>query len=217
MAYTEADVETDAAGLQGTISNSGYVEQLQDMDYEALARLKAAALEGAKVQGLELQLEASTNQLRRADAKVLGLEHQVATLTAEREAVRNQLDRVHGYLRSIARNLNITEALSGPEFEVAAQEISTRLKTAESERDALRAQAQAVDEALSEAVQEVAGHDDEAARNLRLALGKILPIPLSDLPAETTPATAKRSCNQHADCDAADKDGRYWGVIRRHE
>ncbi|MBZ4371498.1 hypothetical protein [Corallococcus sp. AS-1-6] len=78
--YTTDDVETDVAGLEGTINNSGYVEELQDLDREALARLKAAALMGAQVPGLEEQVRTLTNRATLAEEQRTQTHQQVAEI-----------------------------------------------------------------------------------------------------------------------------------------
>lgn len=191
--YTEADVETDVAGLEGTINNSGYVEEIQALDRKSLARLKAAALEGAKVPGLVADNAAMGSTLAHAESLCRLRIEDWALAPEEKQHFEELLDNIQP--AAIAwRNGTVGHefceevfALRKQVFDLQAnlKDVESRLQSAgdgltaaieqvrmvTSERDALRAQMGQFEKSIATALGMISkGQHTLAEANLRLAL-----------------------------------------------
>lgn len=207
--YTEADAKRDTGRLAGYVSGVGVRE-----DREALARLEAAALEGAKVPGLVADnaalhqramdaLSVATEPVtafqraHKANAALADLLEQPrpgAALLAEHEA---KVSALQARVKELERERDAREEQAfglRQSFDGATKRVAVLV----SERDALRAQVDAVDDIASGVVLRGEGEAQESLAHRILAT-------ISAPPAETTPAPERAQLEawkiaHNADC-----------------
>ena len=206
--YVEADVEQDAKRIEETLTLlPGAYFQHQSMAQQRLYRVKAAALEGAKVPGLVAQGLDMARQIGELSSEVSALQARVAELERERNeakqresqaldlASKAQSGRSAAQDRVAELEAKVTQAHA--EWDAATD----RATEAESERDALRAQVESLASAGERLEQQHLASAKESEEPLRTAYryaagaAKVLRSSARDVlsapPAETTPATEK--------------------------
>lgn len=136
--YSEADVERRHQQVLKALRTSGPNWSRSTGDVEsALAHLRNAALEGAKVPGLERELEDTRAAWHRETERADALQGRVAELERELEPKVKSTTSCHHVRGS-----------SGGACSACFERAMNRLDAARSERDALRAQVAPMREAL---------------------------------------------------------------------
>lgn len=141
--YTEADVEKDAASLEDTIGATFYEEDIRTEDRAQLARLRVAALEGAKVPGLV------------ADN---------AALFAHIGAMEEALEACQSHIRQAATDYDVpfpASLMDEPPTLEAAHSVALK------QRDAIQAKVSALQARLKEAEYEHTTHVWKTTEHVR--------------------------------------------------
>lgn len=185
MNYTEADVERD----NGTVTEHIDGTRMGVMTARAsLCRLKAAALEGAKVQGLVEQVATRERIAAALQARVAVEEESHKRTMSELDESEKEVTTLRARVAELERERDaLLSKAESEEWDTdaatwKANEKAEEVKRLESERDALRAQVETVPTLVRKALHRhglSASLCHESAEEVRRAL--------SAPPAETTP------------------------------
>lgn len=219
--YTEADVERWKDLLEGAIEKAEESVGMMGQTRFALTHMAAAALEGVKVPGLKADNAALEKALRsvlyvdccgpvtglgpRAHAAafaVLDSSDRGAALLAELEDVRAAWHRET--IRADTLQARVAELeRRDRNWRTHAETVEQERDTAESERDAIRAQVAPMREALEWVERETHPEDGLTFERIHAKAAAALSTP----PAETTPRAAPISDPEWARKAAALEDG----------